>query len=157
MLCCIKLGLHIDQKYVENKASYPDLHILDESSHSSEIIGSLITFPAASVSGNKSPKACKFSTFVECRVECAVWFGPWLHVETWPLCCSSVTTKQDWINTTFENKFSGFLANSKICMCLEDNPWWVYYQYQILLIVKLRQGSGKDRQGKARMAKGERP
>ena len=25
------------------------------------------------------------------------------------------------------------------------------------LVVKLRQGSGKDRQGKARMAKGERP
>ena len=112
---CIYLGLHIDKKYVENKAPCPSLPILDESSHSSEILGSLITLPTASISGNKSPKACKFSTFVECRVECAVWFGPWLHVETWPLCCSSVTTKQDWINTTSENKFSGFLANSKIC------------------------------------------
>jgi len=29
----------------------------------------------------------------------------------------------------------------------------IYY----LIIVKLRQGSGKERQGKARMAKGERP
>ena len=122
MLCCINLGLHIDQKYVENKASYPSLHILDESSQSSEIFGSLITLPVTSMSGNISSKACNFSTFVECRVECEVWFGPWLHVETWPLCCSSVTTKQDWINTTSENKFSGFLANSKICMCLEDNP-----------------------------------
>ena len=42
-----------------------------------------------------------------------------------------------------------------------DILYWLRNQFcepkPIIDIVKLRQGSGKERQGKARMAKGERP